>query len=276
MGMTMRTFDESDLSFEETTMHVWHGGSGFPLILLHGSGAGVGTLSNFQRVLEPLAEHFEVIAADLIGYGKSGLRRVEPYFDMSMWVNQVHALTKHYCAGRHFGLIGHSLAGSIVLKAAVGNAMVAGVVTTATTGVALGPGKGPQWKFPADREDIRRHIGKTMYDSTLIDLDEIPRRCAVLYRPGYKDYFEKMFSEPGHVYMERSALTDEELAQITCPVLLMHGANDLSYTFEQTTLPLTRRLNQGDAHLLARCGHSVAHEHPAKVVSSVLALFGKS
>ena len=37
---------EYDLDFESTTIHCWEGGTGFPVVLLHGSGPGASTIGN--------------------------------------------------------------------------------------------------------------------------------------------------------------------------------------------------------------------------------------
>ena len=43
-------------------------GTGPPLIMLHGMGAGT-SANSFDFVLEPLAEHFHVYAMDMLGFG---------------------------------------------------------------------------------------------------------------------------------------------------------------------------------------------------------------
>ena len=79
---------ESDLPFEGTTIHCWEGGTGFPVLMLHGSGAGASTPGNWRRVIEPLAQNYRVLAADLIGFGLSGRKKEKPYFDVEMWLRQ--------------------------------------------------------------------------------------------------------------------------------------------------------------------------------------------
>ena len=79
---------EFDLPFEDTTVHCWEGGSGFPILMLHGSGAGASTPGNYRRVIDPLSQRYRVLAADLVGFGLSGRKRAPPYFDMDMWVRQ--------------------------------------------------------------------------------------------------------------------------------------------------------------------------------------------
>ena len=113
----MAAIEQYDLDVAGTTMRCHDGGDGFPLILVHGSGPGVDTISNFGRLLSPLADRFRVVAFDLIGFGRSGRKSELPYFDMGTWVSQVRRVVEHLGA-QQVGLIGHSLGGPIVLRAA--------------------------------------------------------------------------------------------------------------------------------------------------------------
>ena len=79
---------EQDIEFEGNSVHFWEGGSGFPILMLHGSGPGAGTMGNWRFVLEPLAESYHVLATDLIGFGESGRKHEEPYFDIGLWRRQ--------------------------------------------------------------------------------------------------------------------------------------------------------------------------------------------
>jgi 2-hydroxymuconate-semialdehyde hydrolase len=265
---------EFDVPFEGTTMHCWDGGEGFPLIFLHGSGTGAQTMSNFKRVLDPLAARYRVIAADLIGYGQSGMRPIEPYFDMDMWVRQAEALIAMVPEGP-VGLIGHSLSGSIVLKAAAANKRVSGVIGTASFGVSYPIPAGTRgWPLPDSKEALRQGTLRTVYDPSFVEDAEIERRWATLSRPGYREYFAKMYPEERQHYLDVSSLSDEELARIGCPVLLMHGANDASFGPERTSLILQKKLPRADVFVLNHCGHSVALEHAEAFMAMVDLYFG--
>lgn len=50
---------------------VTEAGSGDPVVLLHGGGAGATGVSNYSRNIDALAEHFRVIVPDMPGYGQS-------------------------------------------------------------------------------------------------------------------------------------------------------------------------------------------------------------
>src|SRR5690606_27695706 len=150
-GRVMAAVEQHDLDVAGTTMRCYEGGAGFPLVVVHGSGPGVDTISNFGRVLEPLADRYHVLAFDLVGFGRSGGKPEAPYFDMDVWCAQVDRAIEHLGAPK-VGLVGHSLGGAIVLRSAAERKdVVSGVVVTGTMGVppsALSAG-GPRWLFPA-------------------------------------------------------------------------------------------------------------------------------
>jgi 2-hydroxymuconate-semialdehyde hydrolase len=270
----MPALREFDIEFEGTTIHCWEGGTGRPLALMHGSGAGCGTFSNFGAVIEGLCQRFHILATDMVGYGKSGRRPAQPYFDVDMWVRQLQALIDHLGEPR-VGLAGHSLAGALALKLAARDDRVAAVLTTGTMGTPLPPRpEGWTWSFPPDRAAIRAHILGTLYDKSLVPEGEVEERAKVLYAPGYREYFTSMFGADGRVFFDKSTLTKDELDSIACPVLLMHGRNDTFLSPEESSLPLSACIPQSDAMILGRCGHSVSLEYPGKFTSAAEQLFG--
>lgn len=270
----MATVEQHDLDVAGTTMRCYEGGTGFPLVVVHGSGPGVDTISNFGRVLEPLAERYHVLAFDLIGFGRSGRKSEPPFFDMDTWCAQVDRAIEHLGAST-VGLIGHSLGGAIVLRSAAERRdLVSGVVVTGTMGVppsALSAG-GPRWLFPQSPDLILGHVRRTMFDPDSVEPGEVDRRIEVLYADGYREYFEQMFADPDRCIAE-STISSDVLSSIECPVALLHGRFDKSYPPEETTLVMARYLRRADVHILDRCAHSVAHERPDEFMAIVDRLF---
>lgn len=252
---------EYDLPFGESYMHCFEGGSGRALIFLHGSGPGCSTMSNFRRVLGPLADRgYHVMAPDIMGYGWSGRKPTKPYYDMDYWVSQATHLID-YMQADSVGLIGHSLSGSIALKTAAVDPRVAGVITTGTTGTS--PefiANGPRWAFPQGEDAIRSNIERTLYDPAEASEDEVRRRVAILGSEGHRAHFEQMFDSDPAVYLEAAAITDEEIKNINCPVTLMHGKQDRSFAPHETSGRLSQSLSDADLYVLDRCAHSVALE----------------
>ena len=265
--------DEFDIDHNGIRIHCYEAGSGFPILFFHGSGAGVSIPSNFRRVLPDLASDFRVLGQDLVGFGKSGLKPTQPFFDIELWVEQVIGAIDHFGLERA-ALVGHSLAGPIVLKAASRDQRVAAVFTTGTMGTTSAfVANGPRWRVPESRAAVQSSVERTMYDPSLATDDEVERRLAVLESPGYAEYFATMFAGDADNYVDGSALSDADLARVACPVVLFHGRSDRSFQPNETSIPLGERLPNADVVVLSRCAHSVAHERPevfTSVVRSVL------
>src|SRR5699024_9136717 len=129
-----------------------------PLLLLHGSGPGASTHGNWRLILEPLSQHFHVIATDLIGFGMSDRKSQTPYFDFDLWVRQAkNAVDLFDRNDDGVNVLGHSLSGAIALKLAGIDSRVKRVVTTGTMGVPmdLNPSLERVWTFPETTEDLR-------------------------------------------------------------------------------------------------------------------------
>ena len=69
MAATFPSFDSRTLSVDGMSIHYFCGGSGSPLVLVHGLGSSAGVEFFFN--LEPLAANHRVLAIDLPGFGKS-------------------------------------------------------------------------------------------------------------------------------------------------------------------------------------------------------------
>jgi pimeloyl-ACP methyl ester carboxylesterase len=89
-------------------------GSGPAVVCLHSSASSSG---QWRALMECLAPHFRVIAADLYGAGKTPLwPHTQP-----MWLDDELALLGPVfnAAGARFHLVGHSFGGAVALKAAL-------------------------------------------------------------------------------------------------------------------------------------------------------------
>lgn len=270
--MALREFETE---FEAMHLHCWEGGKGFPIIMMHGSGAGASIMGNFKRVIEPLTSKYRILAADLVGFGQSGRKTAEPFFDIEMWLRQGEKMIE-LIGGGPVGIIGHSLSGALALKIAARNPNVSGVMTTGTMGAAFQVKEGTSgWTYPETREQLEKLAAGMVFDKTQADKSEVEYRAGILYAPGYRDYFKSMFSLSRQAYIDATALSSAELQKITCPVMLVHGENDASFTPEQATLPLAKGLPNADALILKKCAHGVALDRPAEFLAAVDLLFGK-
>lgn len=268
------SYSERDFLFEGIPVHYLEGGAGFPVLMIHGSGPGASTLGNWRLVLEPLAQRFKIYAMDLIGFGRSGRKPAPPYFDMALWMRQCHAMIERIGAP-HLGIIGHSISGALGLKLAASSPRVAAVLTTGSMGAAFPVNEHTvrTWSFPRNRDELRRAAEGLIYDTTLIDETYLANREKVLSQGDYEAYFGAMFGGDKQAYADAAILTPAELAAVTCDVAMLHGREDRAFPAEPLTLALSRSLPQADVTLIGRCSHSIAMEHPAKLIAAATLLF---
>jgi haloacetate dehalogenase len=102
----------------EVTIRCRVGGSGPPLLLLHGNPQ---THVMWHRIAPALAKHFTVIAADLRGYGQSSKPATtadhEPYSKRAMARDQV-AVMRHF-GFESFAVVGHDRGGRVAYRMAL-------------------------------------------------------------------------------------------------------------------------------------------------------------
>lgn len=268
-------YQDKSFSFEGMESYYTEGGAGLPVLLIHGSGPGASTAGNWRLVLEPLAAKFHVFAMDLIGFGKSGRKTQEPYFDFDMWLRQCQAMVA-MMPGGEIGVLGHSLSGALALKLAAAEPRVSRLLTTASMGAAFEINEGTRlcWTYPDTVEKLRQVAGYLVHDKSLIDDAYIAAREKVLYGdPSYGAYFTSMFGAAKETYAQAALVGQAELAKIACPVTMMHGRNDEAFP-ASITLDLARHIPQADVILLAACSHSIALEHTDRLLNEADLLFG--
>lgn len=116
--MSFEGFQLSQIDLGEVNLRVRHGGSGPPLLLLHGYPE---THMMWGKVAADLARDFTVVAPDLRGYGKSSkpvsTDDHEPYSKRAMARDAV-ALMRHLSFPR-FDLAGHDRGGRVAYRLAL-------------------------------------------------------------------------------------------------------------------------------------------------------------
>jgi haloacetate dehalogenase len=120
-GIHDGVFEGFELSFVDTgeaTIRVRHGGSGPPLLLLHGHPQ---THAMWNLVAPRLAEDFTVVAPDLRGYGESSKPPTtpdhEPYSKRAMARDQVEVMGQ--LGFERFGVAGHDRGGRCAYRLAL-------------------------------------------------------------------------------------------------------------------------------------------------------------
>jgi len=260
--------------FEGIPVNYYRAGGGPALLLLHGSGPGASSVGNWRPVLPALAERFDIYAMDMIGFGKSGRKPAAPYFDYPLWVRQATAMLERIPQER-VGVIAHSLSASIGLAMTADQPRVAGIMTTGAMGATfkLRPGTTRTWTCPRNREQLVEALSGLIHDTSGIDEAYLQAREQVIFAPGYADYFDEMFEGDQQKYIDAAVLSDETLARVRCPVLMLHGREDGSFP-PSCSEQVAAKLAKADFMLLHDCSHSVAVERTGTFLALANEFFG--
>jgi 2-hydroxymuconate-semialdehyde hydrolase len=266
----MTAYTPKQFIFEGVPVHYLECGSGFPVLLIHGSGPGASTIGNWRTILEPLGETYHVFAMDLIGFGLSGRLSKPPYFDMALWQRQAAAMIA-MMPGEAIGVIGHSVSGALALRLAAADPRITRLMTTGSMGAAFPINESTRlcWTFPKDAAALRKTAEMLIYDHRYITDAYMENRVKTLFEDKeYESYFSRMFSRSAEETMAETLLTPAELARITIPVTMLHGRNDLAFP-PTITLQLAEQLPQANVLLLSKCSHSVALEQSGQLLAQI-------
>ena len=255
-----------------TNYHV--AGEGTPILMLHGSGAGVSAYANWRLNLPSLSQHFKVFAPDMVGFGFTE-RPAGVKYSLAQWVT--HALgflDALDLAQVH--VVGNSFGGGLALALAtraptrVGRLVLMG---SAGTSFELTPGLDAAWGYTPSIENMRKLLDLFAYDRNLVTDDFARLRYEASIRPGFQESFSQMFPAPRQRWIEALATPDEALRALPHETLLIHGREDRILPLS-SSLRLLELIPQAELHVFGRCGHWTQIEHTARFNQLVLNFFG--
>jgi 2-hydroxymuconate-semialdehyde hydrolase len=244
------------------TTHVWVGGDGPPLLLLHGAGPGVDAELNWAHVWERLARRFRCIAPDLLGFGATD-RPAELPQGPAAWAEarlaQVTTLLDALEIDRAH-VLGNSSGGG-----AVGLRMLARAPERVSRTVLMGgAGTGPSAGVPAvsfyddpSPSTMEQTIRRLVHDPSRAPqpLAQIARRRYELAtRAGAEATFRSMHAGARQAGFEAETGAD-------APVLLVHGAEDQACAVD-VSFRLRMALGTAHLHVFPDAGHWIHVDQP--------------
>ena len=251
------------------------GGKGEPLLLLHGLSGSAG---NWVEVLPELLRRYRVLAVDLPGHAGSGRlphgATTADFAAVAATVLEAEASSPALVAGHSFGgLVALRLARSrpelvcgLLLVSAAGIASGRRIVQAiALTSTTIRPGRivAPFRHRYAERGWYRRALFRPWFVSDAIALT--PRATLGLLDAQREHADTKTAA--------RAMIADDprsELAEITCPVVLLWGARDPQLPLDDA-FEYARRLG-AKLRLVADCGHLVIVERPRACLDALAEL----
>ena len=225
-------------------------GSGPPVLLLHGSGPGT-TAAAWAPLVAALAPRHRVIAPDLLGFGDSP--RPTGSF-RAAWTEQVLGLVDSLGISS-FAVVGNSAGAAVALALAHARPhAVTRVVAVGSLGhpMALPAGLDELWGCSTPSVAAARSLLELISFGPATPQAVEARHRAIVAQFWYSE----LFPAPRQRWVDDLSLTPEELAGISAPVLLVHGAEDRIVPLRDGFLPLLEVLPDVRGHVFGRCGHA--------------------
>jgi 2-hydroxymuconate-semialdehyde hydrolase len=249
-------------------------GSGFPVLMIHGSGPGVSAWVNWRLVIPELAKDRRVLAPDMAGFGFT--ERVPGMtYSMENWVEQaisfIDALELPVV-----DLVGNSFGGALSLALAIKYPeRVRRLVLMGAAGVSfpITPALDAVWGYEPSFENMRSIMDVFAYDRGLVNDDLARLRYEASIRPGFHESYSSMFPAPRQRWVDALASDEQAIAAIEKETLIVHGREDKVIPLENS-LRLSQLISRSQLHVFGRCGHWTQIEHSkrfAQLVANFLA-----
>ncbi|WP_269620615.1 alpha/beta fold hydrolase [Zhongshania sp. BJYM1] len=244
-------------------------GSGFPVILIHGSGPGVSAWANWRLVIHKLAENRRVIAPDMLGFGYTDNLKNKTY-EKKIWVNHTLGFMDALKI-EQVDLVGNSFGGGIALDIAVKfPERVRKLVLMGSTGVSFELTKGLDdvWGYTPSLKAMRNLLDIFSYNRNLVNDELANLRYEASIRLGAQDTYASMFPAPRQKWIEDLASTESDIEKIYHETLIIHGREDEVIPI-QTSLKLLELVQHSQLHVFGQCGHWTQIEHTKRFIRLV-------
>lgn len=239
-------------------------GSGFPVLMIHGSGPGVSAWANWRLTLPSLSQRRRLILPDMVGFGyterPAGIR-----YGLDTWV--AHAIgVMDALELKQVDLIGNSFGGALSLAIAARHpARVRRLVLMGSAGVdfELTPALDEVWGYTPSLEKMRHMMDLFAYDRSLIT-DELARmRYEASLQPGLQEAYASMFPEPRQRCVEALCTPVSDLRHLPHETLIIHGRED-KVVPPGNARKLNTYITNSQMHIFGKCGHWTQIEHSAR------------
>ena len=240
------------------------GGTGAPVLLIHGSGPGVSAWANWRLVMPALAQQARVIAPDMVGFGYT--ERPQGFvYSMDAWVRQAVGLLDALGIERT-DLVGNSFGGGLALALAIRHPeRVRRLVLMGSAGVSfpLTEGLDAVWGYTPSVENMRAIMDYFAFDQGLMSDDLARLRFEASIRPGFQESFAAMFPAPRQRWIEALASAEADIRALPHQALVIHGREDRVIPLA-TSLTLSSWIQRSQLHVYGQCGHWTQIEHAAR------------
>ncbi len=248
-------------------------GEGPPVILLHGSGAGVTGWENWNGVMHDMARRHRVLVPDIVGFGFTE-RPEGTQYSIKLWVQHLLGFMDALGVGKA-ALVGNSFGGALSLATAIRNAhRVERMVLMGTPAgeFAQRASNARSWYFEPSIESMAELLRTFPFDVSVVTPQMVRLRYEVSLLAGGMAAYRKLFPEPGKAGEVKTVkgIPEEQLRGIETPILVLHGRDDQRVPLE-CALRIAQCCANADLHVFGKCGHWVQIERRDAFLAQTLA-----
>lgn len=247
-------------------------GEGRPMVLLHGSGAGVTGWENWHGVMPDLARHFRVLVPDIVGFGFTE-RPEGSQYGIKLWVRHLLDFLDALGIEKPI-LVGNSFGGALALALSLRNAHRVERMVLMGTPAGSFPQRAAMarsWYYAPSLENMAELLRSFPHDPAIVTDEMVRLRHEVSLLAGGMEAYRKLFPEPapGGETRQVKGIPEEDLRSITTPVLALHGRHDARVPLE-CGIRIAQSCQHADLHVFADCGHWVQIERRAQFLQQTL------
>lgn len=266
---------ELSVGGDDVDVHYRTGGSGPPLVFLHGIGLDAATVS-WRHALPALADDRTVYAPDLPGHGKSD--KPDRLYTTAYYLEVVEAfldaidVAEPAITGLSMGgalALGHALGGGNVERLVLVNSYGLGtdaIWRTAASGLLQTPlvgnmvWQGLSTSKPAIRTGLRSMTATEPPQQLVEDVHSVvDRRTVRAMRRWHRDEFRREGFKTNYT---------DRLGELSVPTLFIHGDEDPLLPPSWSRQAATK-VQESELHLIDNCGHNPPRERPERFNSAV-------
>jgi pimeloyl-ACP methyl ester carboxylesterase len=259
--------------------HYHLAGKGAPVVFIHGSGPGVSAWANWRLALPELQKDFLVAALDVVGFGYTE-RPANFTYTTQDWTDHVINFIEALNVGP-VNLVGNSMGGGVALQIAKRRPdLIRKMVLMGTVGCEfeITPGLSKVWGYKPGQATMQELLKLFLYNQSQATPELAELRYKASIQPGFQESWEAMFYEkpqpaapwphsasqpakaPLQWRVDELALTDEQIAAIEIPSLVIHGREDRIIPVSNG-LKVFNLLKNAELHIFGKCGHWTQIEH---------------
>lgn len=251
-------------------------GSGYPLLLVHGIGAST---DSWLRVVDPLGEHFQVVAPDLIGHGFTGIG------DFAGGPPHPHVVRHLLAVADAAGFDRFSICGSsygalltllcyferperidrlILLSSASSTMPDAQRLESFSHAYKVAVGTMAEPSI----EHVRQRMEGLVYDPATVPPELLLMQANVYARPGLRQGFEAIMKGMMDLEACRPWDVHGRFGEVACPLLMLWGLEDPRADSGRAK-ELAAQAREAYFVGLSDCAHVPHIEQPGQVVSLI-------